>query len=252
MIPSNQHIIILGMHRSGTSLVAGCLSKIGLFLGSELLGKNASNPLGHFEDQNLIELNDRILAAAGGTWDNPPPREKILNQAGAFHADITSLVSSMPSGTWGWKDPRLSLTIELFRPYIENPVFIVCQREFMRIAESLYNRNTIPVERGIELALLYRQRIDAFFECYPDLRRISVSHEDMCSDPGRIIRLLCSFLHIELKPGQYRKSVRFVVSKTKIRRLKRRIHRGDLVKAAFTQFFKNPRVFFIKLKNFLS
>ena len=113
----NQNIIILGMHRSGTSLVAGILFRFGIFMGKNFLGIHASNPFGHFEDQNVIDLNDQILAAAGGSWKDPPGSEAILNQADKFRKEIISLIAAMPSGTWGWKDPRLSITIELFLPY---------------------------------------------------------------------------------------------------------------------------------------
>ena len=54
-------IVILGMHKSGTSMVAGVLEKLGANMGKELLGPHWSNPLGHFENVKFVNLNERIL-----------------------------------------------------------------------------------------------------------------------------------------------------------------------------------------------
>jgi len=64
--------------------------------------------------------------------------------------DIVSVLAQMPVGTWGWKDPRLSLTIELFLPYLHNPVFVICTRKSQTIAESLFRRDGIEVKRGLK------------------------------------------------------------------------------------------------------
>jgi len=240
------------MHRSGTSLIASILYKIGFFMGEELLGKNISNPLGHFEDQNLIDLNDQILSAAGGTWYDPPERGAILNQSGKFQQEIVSSVAAMPSGLWGWKDPRLCLTIELFLPYLDTPVFIICRREPSSIAESLYRRNRIDYKQGLSVVDIYQKRIDLFLEKYPDHRRMIIRYEEICSNPDQAVRQIIDFLKLEIQPKIFREAVKSVVSRTRIHRMERRIERNDLIKTAFFQFFKNPKVFFIKLKNYLT
>ena len=71
-------VIILGMHRSGTSMVSGLLTNLGVDLGEDALGPLISNPRGHFEDGDFLGLNNAILAAAGGTWDDPPAAPAIL------------------------------------------------------------------------------------------------------------------------------------------------------------------------------
>ncbi|MBS1528172.1 MAG: hypothetical protein JST19_21175, partial [Bacteroidetes bacterium] len=58
-------LIILGMHRSGTSLVTNWLYHCGLQVGENLLGKNAGNEEGHFEDTEFLKLHEEILAANG-------------------------------------------------------------------------------------------------------------------------------------------------------------------------------------------
>jgi hypothetical protein len=68
-------IIILGMHRSGTSMVAGLLAKMGINMGDDLLGRSPSNPFGHFEDWDFVNLNDSILSKAKGSWDKLPAKK---------------------------------------------------------------------------------------------------------------------------------------------------------------------------------
>jgi hypothetical protein len=235
------------MHRSGTSLIAGILHKCGIFLGTDLLGENISNPFGHFEDQRLLDLNNKILTAAGGTWFEPPTENAIYAQADRMKEEIVSALSHMPAGTWGWKDPRLSLTIELFLPYLHNPVFIICNREATAIAESLYRRDGIEMKSGLSIACIYQDRIKRIIEHHPDVRRMVVTYEKICSDPASVISRLISFIGLDVHPRQYRAAKRFVVPRKVIRRLERRIRRNELIKAGFHQLYKNPIVFFEKL-----
>ena len=68
-------ICIIGMHRSGTSLVTRVLNLLGLDLGPEghLMGPSAANETGHWESMPISDLNDEILARLGGSWREPPP-----------------------------------------------------------------------------------------------------------------------------------------------------------------------------------
>jgi hypothetical protein len=58
-------IIVLGMHRSGTSALARTISLLGARLPDDLVGPNEGNPHGHWEPQAIVALNDRMLAEAG-------------------------------------------------------------------------------------------------------------------------------------------------------------------------------------------
>ena len=73
-------VCIVGMHRSGTSMVTRLLNLCGLDLGAEqdLLGPDRGNPLGHFEHKGFKGLDESLLAHFGGSTDNPPNNDLQL------------------------------------------------------------------------------------------------------------------------------------------------------------------------------
>ena len=69
-----RNVVILGMHRSGTSMVAEALASAGVYVGEPqdlLLGKE-DNPHGFWEREDVVALDDAILADAGAAWYRPP------------------------------------------------------------------------------------------------------------------------------------------------------------------------------------
>ena len=72
--PLSRPVAIVGMHRSGTSMVAKLLQQAGLNLGEEadLMPPAAENPEGFYEHLEFVRLNDEVLNIAGAGWDCPP------------------------------------------------------------------------------------------------------------------------------------------------------------------------------------
>jgi len=165
--------IILGMHRSRTSLVASVLDALGVNMGEDMLGAMQGNPYGHFESIDFLELNMDILEAAGGDWHNPPDPEEILAVEDQFHDLIRLTVQKYDqvSEQWGWKDPRTCLTIPLYHKHLNDPTYIITQRSTDEIALSLLKRhepvyefqpNHWYLDHWAELAHEYRVRIASF------------------------------------------------------------------------------------------
>ncbi len=165
-------IIILGMHRSATSMVARSLHTAKeVHMGDDLLLNLHDNPEGHYEDKKFLFLNREILQAAGGWWDNPPSRQNILKAGLRFEGRIKKTIQEAVSSartrgctSWGFKDPRTALTIDLYVPYLPNPQFIVCYRSPVDVAKSLQKRNGFPIQKGLELTTLYNNRINKFMK----------------------------------------------------------------------------------------
>jgi len=238
-------VIVLGMHRSGTSMVAGVLSKLGVNMGQALVGKSWSNPLGHFEDRDFVELNKRILEAAGGSWDAPPSESAIRDQERSFTEEIKAIIGTkeQESDMWGWKDPRTSVTIELYLPYLTNPYFIVCHRDYRAIAESLRRRDGMEIEEGIKLAEIYEERIEGFFRAHPELPRLDIRYEDVLAAPERMLRKIIDFLEIQVSQEQYQEALQLILPREKVRQLskkERMKERIGMIKKAVTKPWKIP------------
>lgn len=170
--------VILGMHRSGTSLVAKAMSKE-VSIGQKLLiAKSSYNPDGLYENLDFQRLNDEILKAAGGSWDNPPDEKQILAQHHRFKRQIIQLIKKEQAPLWGWKEPRTTLTIRLYLPYLNDPHFLCLFRSAEQVAESLFRRDKMPKEKGLELARIYNERLLSFLTDYYGNLRIHARSDD--------------------------------------------------------------------------
>lgn len=161
-------IVVMGMHRSATSLVAKGLHHE-IFMGDDLMPANASNPQGYYESLAIVRLNDAILHAAGGNWRKPPKPDAILAVRAQFDEQIAQLMQqhyrkALEQGyeLCGFKDPRLSLTIKLWQPHLINAHYVGVWRSPVDIARSLQKREGMSLDEGIALATYYQQQLHEF------------------------------------------------------------------------------------------
>lgn len=150
-------ILVLGMHRSGTSCLAGSLQRRGLFLG-EVQERNPHNARGNRESRRIMELNDAVLAHSGGAWDRPPAR---LSWSAAHAAERERIVDSLQSGSrpWGFKDPRTLLVLPFWLEDIRRPALVGAFRHPVQVACSLYRRSRMPADQAHALWFEYNRRL---------------------------------------------------------------------------------------------
>ena len=159
----NDVICIIGMHRSGTSMVAQLLNVCGLDLGpsEQLMEPNESNPLGYFENENFsYKIDATLITHYGGSWDNPPlfkrgweydpSLEQIVHEAKSL------LKTFSKSSQWGWKDPRATILLPFWKLLIPDLRFVICVRSPLDVSKSLAKRDKIPIQkRGSPLESVY-------------------------------------------------------------------------------------------------
>src|SRR6187402_2790994 len=105
-------VLVLGMHRSGTSALARVLNLLGCDLPKTLIGSNKSNETGHWESEAIARFNDRLLASAGSTWDDWlafNPGWFSSPKAAQFHEEALSVLDEEfgNSRFFVLKDPRI-------------------------------------------------------------------------------------------------------------------------------------------------
>lgn len=165
-------VIIIGMHRSGTSLVAKLLNKLGLFIGF--------NKDEHREAFFFLDKNEAILNGLGGSWEFPQVIEKLLKNKTVreqivvqLKHDASSFKKSLmflgPENAlkfrnimnceipWGWKDPRTTVTLPLWLEVFPNAKILHVYRNGIDVVESLHKR---------EITRLNDYQIDKNFNLY--------------------------------------------------------------------------------------
>lgn len=154
-------ICLVGMHRSGTSMIARLLNLSGLDLGppERLLKADKANPLGHFEHRGFLDIDRKLLKHFDATWHNPPdlpPSWETDPGLLPLLRHARALAASFPQEKpWGWKEPRASLFLPFWRQAVPNMRFLICLRNPLEVAESLQKRNRIAIEHGAWLWYLY-------------------------------------------------------------------------------------------------
>ncbi len=186
-------IAIAGMHRSGTSLIAALMYRCGLFLGTrdDLMPPSPDNEDGYWENVRFLELNEEVLRAAGGGWDDPPASVAIesadvadvLGRARVLAAEFDSRLP------WAWKDPRNTLTLPFWIKVIPDLRVVACIRNPLEVALSLHRRNDFSYERSLALWLLYNRHLR---EAVPGNQLVLTHYDAYFGDPvtelSRVVR----------------------------------------------------------------
>jgi GT2 family glycosyltransferase len=158
-------IAIAGMHRSGTSMVAHVLKLGGIYFGhdQDLFEPTEENPDGYWEHVQFAGLNDEIFAQLGGGWEKPPlvPRRfRDDKRLSGFASRAKRLVREFEGKEpWAWKDPRNSLTIDLWAEVVPDLSVVVCLRNPLDVAISLRRRAMFSYPNSLELWETYYRRL---------------------------------------------------------------------------------------------
>jgi hypothetical protein len=146
-------------------MIVRLLHLCGLRLGpdKDLLPPAPDNPEGFWENRAFLRLNDAVLKHLGGRWDLPPigaaagweaePALRLL------HARAGRLVRAFRGREpWGWKDPRNCLTLPFWKKVLPGMKVLICVRNPVAVAESLWARDGLSFAQSFDLWLTYNRR----------------------------------------------------------------------------------------------
>lgn len=134
--------MIAGFHRSGTSATAQLLDRAGLFLGYELLEPLPSNPYGHFEDREVVDLHQEILADNDLTWLVGEPLLPLVTEARWQRMRQMIERRNAEHALWGFKDPRACLFLMLWKYLLPDMKVLLVYRHFSESTYSLGRRHS--------------------------------------------------------------------------------------------------------------
>lgn len=209
--PSRKAAVVLGMHRSGTSALAGLFSNLGFTPPCNQIRPNSENPKGFFEATPIARFNDRLLAKLNSRWDDwsfldiasipPGETETLIEEARSLlrteFGDAERLVL---------KDPRICRLVPFWHQVLEaegiTPFYVHTHRNPGEVAGSLQKRNGFSLAYGLIIWMGHvlqaeqatRGRLRAF-TCYDGLLR-DWNHEVI-----RLVSILKQPL-LEAVPGE--------------------------------------------------
>lgn len=174
---SSRVLIIVGMHRSGTSLITQWLHRCGLSIGEELYPADMANKEGYFEDTDFLKAHQQLLKKRShpstGFIDQPVGR---LQQAEVKTIqDIIDRKSKKME--WGWKEPRTCLFLDVYNKLIPSAYYLVVVRDYASTVSSLLTREykmrmkKFRSKKGLsrlKWILLKRKTPEKVFEMYAE------------------------------------------------------------------------------------
>lgn len=159
---SRHAVVVLGMHRSGTSALAGVLARLGCDLPEEIMPANEFNPKGFYESLKAYNLNDAILAAGDSSWDdwqsfNPAWVSSPLSAEFRERGGKVLEEEYGDSSLFLLKDPRICRLLpfwqQLFDAQQIQPTYVLTHRNPLEVARSLQKREGWPMAAGLLLWL---------------------------------------------------------------------------------------------------
>ncbi len=181
-------LIVLGMHRSGTSAISGVLSLLGVNLGRTLEPPSADNEKGYFENTDVVSANERLLGALGSGWSDVKPLPDRWWENGDVEPFVTEMKELLGenfggSPMWAVKDPRMCrlapLWLVVLRDMGYEPRFIIMNRHPLEVAGSLGGRDGFTQGKSLLLWLSHTLESARWSEGY---RRVFVTYDQLLAD----------------------------------------------------------------------
>ncbi len=190
-----QLVLVLGMHRSGTSALSGLLVQAGLDAPRDLMPPTKANPKGYWESLGAMNLNDQMLQQLGREWATSrtlPGHGWLLNEPAAreWRAGLLGLLhASYPSGGCALlKDPRLCVLLPGLRPWLESGlmtcVVFLPVRHPAEVAASLHVAEGTPRSQALVLWLGHVFQAERHSR---GLERMVVDYSQMLTDPETVL-----------------------------------------------------------------
>jgi len=188
--------VVLGMHRSGTSVLTRGLKTLSFVLGDDLMPPTDDNPTGFFEDLRFYRLNKAILKRINLQWDSlTRPDPTVLTSRPFLKArkNAIALLNNQLELTpnFALKDPRFCQLLSFWKPVFYeagvDPCYVISVRHPYEVAQSLLRRNDIPTADGI--FLWFNHMLAAVVDTQ-ESKRVFVSYDRLLGAPqAELIRL---------------------------------------------------------------
>ncbi|MEL7047145.1 MAG: hypothetical protein AAGL66_19350, partial [Pseudomonadota bacterium] len=187
---SSNPVVVLGMHRSGTSAITRGLIPLGVALGNDLIPAAFDNVKGFWEDRQLTEINQQLQSLMGYEWYgaelSTPIDFDAPDVARLYDKALDVLQTKLGRDVrFAFKDPRTSLVLEFWQSIFErlklDPAYVIALRNPLDVSRSLKKRNALELGKSL---YLWQNSFLRALELTKGARRIVVSYEEVLINPG--------------------------------------------------------------------
>ena len=196
-------VVVLGMHRSGTSVITKALETLGVNLGQNLLPAKKDNNKGFFEDKDIYELNVTLLKALGHDWHTlspVQPNELLNSSVSCFLDQAMDILRSklVHTNLYCMKDPRiprlLPFWLRVFSQLDARVSYVIACRNPLSVARSLKKRDGFDLEKGYILWLEHTLRS---LTGTAGMTRVVVDYDCLMDKPVRELQRMANVLELE-------------------------------------------------------
>lgn len=204
-------VVVLGAHRSGTSAVARIVNYLGAELGPSLLPAASDNVTGFWEHSEIVQLDEWIMRALGGAWDEPCVANGSISDNEAVSAAAVAIEEILQhdfSGCnlWAIKDPRICCLTAFWDRLLSRvqatPLYVIVFRHPEAAASSLCKRDGFTKERAWLLWVSYNLAAERSTR---GRQRVFVDYDDLLDNWSKAVGALRE--HIGEVSGRTNKTV---------------------------------------------
>ncbi len=195
-------LLVVGMHRSGTSAVARVVHALGRATGGTVMAPRAENARGFFERDDVAALDNRWLNRLGGSWEAPPRTTAADWESldpGPLRADRNALdVLDPDHPAWFVKDPRISLLVPLWdRLALQRLPVVLAVRDPLESAGSVWLRDGITPRRALGLWYVY---VHSAASALADRPGLVIDYGRLVSRPAEAVHAIDTFARPSDRP----------------------------------------------------
>jgi len=200
----NKMIVVLGMHRSGTSVITRGLQALGVNLGNELLPPQEDNVTGFWEDVDLNALNIEMLHFLNQDWHFLTPIQQSdmneLRKAG-YLLKATDLLKKKTSNVpiFGFKDPRVAKLLPFWKEvFAENRLqvgYVISIRHPLSVCKSLEKRHGFDFEKS---SLLWLEHVINSLADTEGEKRVLVDYDHLMQSPETTLQRIAKLLQLQI------------------------------------------------------
>ena len=203
MTIENRIVVVLGIHRSGTSVITRGLQVLGVDLGEKLIGGIAgNNEKGFWEDAEINDFNNALLLKLGSGWDRLNALDEVALLGVEFAHERNQALNLLRSklradSIFAFKDPRTAILLPFWQAIFNDldlsASYLIAVRNPMEVAESLHRRDGISLLKGLLLWVKYSV---AAVRGTQGARRMFVSYAALMQDPLSQLKRIAQVLDL--------------------------------------------------------